>query len=150
MGLCLAISPFPGLIWQEILAISSPTFVHKGHTRSEGRHHNVDQCQQGSLPGLCKKPLRREGCLHSSSLTSQLSQPKGDHMELGRFEKPCDIPLQIFPISPHASLTDTLRFQAQKPIFYHGGCRGQCLMEKYFGADLPIFSNIWTLFLPHM
>lgn len=150
MGLCLANSPLPGLIWQEILTISSLIFVHKGHARSEGRQHNVDQGQRGSLPGLCKKALRREeGCLHSSSLTSQLSKPKGDHMELGRFEKPCDIPFQIFPTLPYAKVSDPFSFQVQKPNFDHGGCRGQCLMEKHFGTDLSIFSNILSLFLPH-
>lgn len=123
LGLCFAISPLPGLTWQEILALSSLIFVHKGQT-GLGAGSAVGVKANGAAWTGQQGSEKGKECLHSSSLTSQLPRPKGGHVELDRFEKPCDIPLQIFPTSPNARAPDPLSFQVRKPIFAHGGYRG--------------------------
>lgn len=128
LGFCTAISPLPGLIWQEILAVSSLISVHKEKPTSEVRQRNVGEDQWDHLPRgapLSEKSLweRKRDVLLQVHWPPQSSRHKGSHMDLDRFEGPCDIPSSIFPTSPHARVSDPLSFHVLKPICNYGGYR---------------------------
>lgn len=145
LGLCSGISPLPGLIRQEIVAISS----HSGKGS-----HGLGQAEQWGLrpsSALWGKAPRKEGLgCPSSSLPSQQSRPKGDHVELDRFERMCTSPSGTFPTSPHARVSDPLSFQVLKPIYTHKDCRklgsashgkilwGKCIHHYSFLDIIPV------------